>query len=328
MKKFYISFVFLLLAVGLFGQDVQTKDTFKPSGKPFVKIYTDFQRNFSGGKGRSLFAVTRAYMGYKYAFSKYLSAKVNLDVGNPGFGRLQMTAYLKNAYVQYKQKGLTARLGLIDTYIFHLQENTWGKRYLFKSFQDRYAFGPSADLGVSLAYQLNSFISADFSILNGEGYKRIEVDSTLKYAIGVTLKPTKTLTFRVYYDYMYKQAAQQTLSFFMAYTGGNWIVGAEYNKQYNHTMFPGRTYSGYSFYATHYFKKINVFGRYDYISSVTLANEDNPWNFAKGGQAIVAGVEFSPVKGIKISPNYQYWKPRDTSRSSISGIYLSVEIKF
>jgi len=324
MKKLYLFLISLLLFVNLFGQNIQTDDTFKPSGKPFVKIYTNFQRNFSGGKARSLFAVTRAYLGYKYAFSKNFSAKVNLDVGNPGVGRLQMTAYLKNAYVQYKKNRLTARLGLIDTYIFHLQENLWGKRYLFKSFQDRYGFGPSADLGVSLAYQLNSFISADFSVLNGEGYKRIEVDSTLKYTVGITFTPTKTLTFRVYYDYMYKQAAQQTLSFFLAYTGGNWVAGAEYNKQYNHTMFPGRTYSGYSFYVTRYFKKINIFGRYDNISSVTLANEDNPWNFAKGGQAVVAGVEFSPVKGIKISPNYQYWKPRDTSRSSISGVYLSV----
>ena len=163
----------LLLFADLFGQNVQTKDTFKPSGKPFVKIYTDFQRNFSNGKGRSLFAVTRAYLGYKYAFSKHFSTKVNLDVGNPGFGKLQMTAYLKNAYVQYNKNGLTARLGLIDTYIFHLQENIWGKRYLFKSFQDRYGFGPSADLGVSIAYQLNSFVSVDISILNGEGYKKI-----------------------------------------------------------------------------------------------------------------------------------------------------------
>lgn len=328
IKKFYASTIFLLLIVEVFGQNPQTKDAFKPSGETFVKIYTNYHSNFTNGTTRNLFEVTRAYMGYKYSFTKYFSAKANLDIGNPGFGKLQMTAYLKNAFVQYKRNGLTARFGLIGTYIFNSQESQWGNRYLFKSFQDQNGFGPSADLGLSLAYQLNSFMSVDFAVLNGEGYKRIEVDSTLKYTVGVTLKPVKTLAFRIYYDYMNKQAAQQTLSFFLAYTGTKWKGGAEYNKQYNHSMSSGKDYSGYSFYATYYFKKIDIFGRYDYLSSVTLANQLNPWNFAKDGQELIAGVEFSPVKGVKVSPNYQLWKPRDAAKSSVSGAYLSLEIKF
>ena len=146
--------------------------------------------------------------------------------------------------------------------------------------------------------------------------------------MGVTLKPTKALAFRVYYDYMNKKAAQQTLSFFLAYTGAKWKGGAEYNKQYNHGMSSGKDYSGYSFYATYYFKKVNIFGRYDYLSSVTMANEVNPWNFAKDGQEFIAGIEFSPVKGVRISPNYQLWKPRNRAKSSVSGAYLSLQIKF
>ncbi|GMT45907.1 MAG: hypothetical protein IEMM0006_1739 [bacterium] len=327
-KNLPLSIIFLLLFSSMFGQSGQAKDEFKPSGKSFVKIYTNYHSNFTNGTTRNLFEVTRAYMGYKYSFSKYFSGKVNLDVGNPGVGKLQMTAYLKNAYVQYKKNGLTVRIGLIGTYIFNFQESHWGNRYLFKSFQDQNGFGPSADLGVSIAYQLNSFVSADFSVLNGEGYKRIEVDSTLKYTMGVTLKPTKALAFRVYYDYMNKKAAQQTLSFFLAYTRAKWKGGAEYNKQYNHGMSSGKDYSGYSFYATYYFKKVNIFGRYDYLSSVTMANEVNPWNFAKDGQEFIAGIEFSPVKGVRISPNYQLWKPRNRAKSSVSGAYLSLQIKF
>ncbi len=328
IKNISLSIIFLPLFSSAFGQNGQTKDGFKPSGKPFVKIYTDYHSNFTNGTTRNLFEVTRAYMGYKYSFSEYFSGKVNFDVGNPGVGKLQMTAYLKNAYIQYKKNRLTTRFGLIGTYIFNLQESQWGNRYLFKSFQDQNGFGSSADLGISIAYKLNSFVSADFAVLNGEGYKRIEVDSTLKYTIGVTLKPAKTLMFRIYYDYMNKQAAQQTLSFFLAYTGARWKGGAEYNKQYNHGMSFGKDYSGYSFYATYFFKKINIFGRYDYLSSVTMANQANPWNFAKDGQVLIAGVEISPVKGVKVSPNYQLWKPRNKAKSSVSGAYLSLEIKF
>ncbi len=328
MKRLSSSIIFLLLIANLFGQNSQTKDAFKPSGKPFVKVYTNYHSIFTNGTTRNLFEVTRAYMGFEYSFSKYFSGKVNLDVGNPGVGKLQMTAYLKNAYVQYKKDGLTARIGLIGTYIFNFQESQWGNRYLFKSFQDQNGFGPSADLGISLAYQLNSFVSADFSVLNGDGYKRIEADSTLKYTMGVTLKPTKTLAFRIYYDYMNKEAAQQTISFFLAYTGARWKGGAEYNKQYNHGMSSGKNYSGYSFYASYKLKKIKFFGRYDYLSSVKVSNALTPWNFSKDGQVLIAGVEVSPVKGVKVSPNYQLWKPRNTAKSSVSGAYLSLEIKF
>ncbi len=328
IKNISLGIIFLPLFSSLFGQNVQAKNEFKPLGKPFVKIYTDFHRNFCEGKQHSLFEVTRAYMGYKHSFSKYFSGEVNLDVGNPGVGKLQMTAYLKNAFVQYKRNGLTASFGLITTYMYNFQESHWGNRYLFKSFQDQNGFGPSADLGVSLIYQLNSFVSIDFAVLNGEGYKKIEVDSTLKYTLGVTLRPAKTLAFRVYYDYMYKQAAQQTLSFFLAYTGIRWKGGVEYDKQYNHDMSSGKDYSGYSFYATYYLKKINIFGRYDYLSSVTMADQVNPWNFAKDGQVLIAGVEVSPVKGVKVSPNYQLWKPQNRAKSSVSGAYLSLEIKF
>jgi len=317
------------MVANLFGNSPQTKDTFKPSGKPFVKIYTNYHSNFTNGTIRNLFEVTRAYLGYKYSFSRYFSAKANLDIGNPGVGKLQMTAYLRNAYVQYKKNRLTASFGLISTYIFSFQENHWGNRYLFKSFQDQNGFGHSADLGIGLVYQLNALLSVDFSVLNGEGYKKIEVDSTFKYTIGVTLKPVKTLAFRVYYDYMNKQAAQQTLSFFLAYTGRRWKGGAEYNKQYNHGMSLGKDYSGYSFYGTYYFnKKINIFGRYDYISSVTMSNQVTPWNFSKDGKEIIAGVEFTPVKGVKVSPNYQLWKPRDKAMPPVTGAYLSLEIKF
>lgn len=328
MKKLSFSTIFLLLIVNLFGQNIQTKKDFKPLGKPFVIIYTDFHSNFTRGKTRSLFEVTRAYFGYKYSFNKYFSGKVNLDVGNPGVGKLQMTAYLKNAFVQYKKDGLTAKFGLIGTTAFNFQESQWGNRYLYKSFMDEHGFAPSADLGVSVAYRFNSFLCTDFSVLNGEGYKLIKKDSSFKYAMGITLKPVKGLSFRLYYDYMNKHAAQQTLSFFLAYTGAKWKGGAEYDKQYNHKMVSGDNYSGYSFYATYYFKKINLFGRYDYLSSVTKTNQVNPWNFSKDGQVIIAGIQFSPVKGVKISPNYQFWKPRNTALHATSGAYLNFEIKY
>jgi len=328
MKKLSFTLILFFLIGSMFGQTTQTDSHYVPSGKVSAKIFTDFHSNFTNGGSASQFEVTRAYFGYGYAFSPYFSGQVKLDVGNPGVGGLQMTAYLKAAMVQYKRAGFTAQFGLIGTSAFNKMESQWGNRYLYKSFQDQNHFNPSADLGVSVAYKFNKVISADFSILNGEGYKKLQADSSFKYAFGITIKPIKSLSFRAYYDYMNKTAAQQTLSFFLAYTSSKLRAGVEYDKQSNHGMVSGKDYSGYSVFASYQLKKLKVFGRYDNLSSVTLVNQVNPWNFSKDGQVIIAGIEVSPVKGVKVSPNYQYWSPKNTAKPSLSGAYLSMQIKF
>ena len=329
MKGLFIIFIAITLSVSsMLGQTEQTPDNLKPSGKPFAKIFTNFHTNFSDNKTLSQFELTRVYLGYKYSFSKQWSAKANLDVGNPESGKLQMTAYIKNAFVQYENEGLTAQFGLIGTSSFKLQECIWGNRYMFKSFQDQYGMGPSADLGMSVAYHFCNFFSADVSILNGEGYKKIETDSTFKYTAGATFTPIKNFYFRVYYDYMKKDTAQQTLSFFAGYDGPKWTGGVEYNNQFNHGMSIGKNYSGYSLYTAYSFEKLKVYGRYDYLASVTLSGETDPWNLSKDGQQLIAGVEYTPIKGIKISPNYQLWMPKKSGSLSLSGAFLSLEISY
>ncbi len=199
---------------------------------------------------------------------------------------------------------------------------------MYKSFQDQYGFGSSADLGVSVEYEFNKFISADISVLNGEGYKKVENDSVFKYTAGITITPVKNLYFRAYYDHMDKKFAEQTMSFFAGYENKTWSAGAEYNRQANHLMKDGEDYSGYSFYAAYNLKKYRFYGRYDYLESKTLPSETEPWNIKKDGQVIIAGIQYTPIKGIKISPNYQLSIPRKSGVPSTSGVYLSLEINY
>lgn len=325
MKRITFGFILLFLVGSMFGQNTEK---FKPSGKLGVKIYSDYHAKFSNGGSSSAFEVTRAYFGYGYKISKYWSAAVKLDVGNPGVGGLQMTAYLKTAQVQYKKGGFKTQFGLIGTTAFNMMEGAWGNRYLYKSFQDQNGFNPSADLGALVSYQFAPFISADFSVFNGEGYKHLQADSTFKYAFGVTLTPAKGLSLRAYYDYMNKNAAQQTFSVFANYKASGVNLGAEYSQQSNHGMVEGKNYSGVSFWAEYQMKKVKIFGRFDHINSVTLTGQTMGWNYKKDGQTIVAGVEIAPVKGVKISPNLQVWTPKDSSQHSMTGAFLSTEIKF
>ncbi len=326
MKKIVITLILGLLA-GNFAYSQTNKD-FEPSGKASVKIFTNFHSNFSDGESQQAFEITRAYFGYGYNFSKHFSGKILLDVGNPGVGGLQMTAYLKNAMVTYKQNGLTVNFGLIGLSQFSIQEKAWGYRYLYKSFQDEHKFGSSADLGLHIAYKFDKAFSMDFTIVNGEGYKKIESDSTLRVGIGATVNPIKELSLRGYYDVIKKDdVSQQSLAFFAGYKGKDFSMGAEYNKQMNNKNIDGKDLTGFSIYGTIKLdNKWKFFGRFDDLASNELT--ENDWNIAKDGNVIIAGFEYTPVKGLKISPNYQGWNPKDESKKYMTGIFMNLEIAF
>ena len=304
-------------------------DEFKPGGKPFMKIFSNYHNTFSDGETASAFELTRFYLGYEYAFSKNFSAKANLDVGNPGVGSLQMTAYLKNAYLKYKANNFTVNFGLIGTNQFKVQEDAWGYRYLEKSFQDAYKFNASADLGVSIAYKFCDAFSADLIIANGEGYKKLQADSTFRTGFGMTATPVKKLTARAYYDFSSKDYTQSSIATFVGYAADNFSIGAEYNKQFNNSFNDGHDLSGTSFYTTvKASKKVKLFARYDNLTSNTLDGSTDNWNQSKDGQLYIAGLEYAPVKGIKLAPNFKGWSPADASKAFSSSLFLNCEIKF
>ena len=328
MKNQIICILALLFsATSLMAQE--TNEEFKPSGKPIVTIFSNAHSIFVDGVNTSAFELQRAYFGYEYALSPNFSTKVLLDVGDPGVGKLQMTAYLKNAFLNYKKGKMSVNFGLIGLNHFALQEKNWGFRYIMKPFQDEYGFGTSADLGASIDYKFADFISADFTVMNGEGYKKLQSDDTYKAGLGITVTPIKNLDIRFYSDYMKQEFAQQTYVFYAGYKSDNFRVGADYNIQKNQNLVENHDYSGFSVYsAVNLSKKFGVYGRLDYLTSETLEGASDPWNISKDGQAYIIGFEYAPVKGVKLAPNFRGWNPSDETKSFVSSIYLNCEIKF
>ena len=300
---------------------------FKPSGKAYMKVYTNYHSTWTDGEANKVFEIQRAYFGYRFQLSEFISGRLTIDVGDPHFGELEMTAYLKHAYVQYKKDRLTAQIGMIGLQQFRMQEDLWGGRYLYKSFMDEHNIGPSADLGAYVAYKIHEKVSADLTIANGEGYKKLESDTALKYSLGITVLPIDGLDLRASFDHMGQDSAQQTLAFYVGYRAEKITIGAEYNQQLNHKRINGHDLMGVSLYGSYNLKKIRLFGRFDMLSSPTLSTDTDPWNYAKDGQLIIAGVEFRPVKGLIVTPNYQGWVPANGGGVSHSA-YLSLEIKF
>ncbi len=309
--------------------NAQTDNEFTPYGKPLVLVFSNVNASFNKNGNSKAFEITRAYLGYEYFFSRNISSRVNLDVGDPGVGKLQMTAFLKNAYLQYKNNKLSARIGMIGTDQFKIQEKQWGYRYIYKSFQDEYSFGPSADLGAAGEYSPSKLVSFDVSVLNGEGYKKLQSDSTFKTTFGITLKPFKGFVLRGYYDIMKHNYAQTSYALFAGYTYKTFRAGVEYNMQKNNGMINNHDFSGISVYtALQLNDKYSLFARYDYLWSKTISLQGDPWNYNKDGQLFMAGFDYSPVRGVKLAPAYLGWSPRNKSLSYTSKIALNIEIKF
>ncbi|MEN8118523.1 MAG: hypothetical protein ABFS16_16185 [Bacteroidota bacterium] len=325
------TFLLLLLVQGIitmgFSQNIF--EEFNPNGKPLALIFTNFHTSSFDGETTPEFENTRAYLGYEYNFSENFYAKVVFDVGNPkdGAGH-ELSAFLKNAYIKYKKGKLKAYFGMISTTQFKVSEKIWGNRYMMKSYQDEYKFNSSADLGFNIDYKIADFISVDFSVLNGEGYKKVQADDILRPGLGTTIKPVKNVTARVFVDRMGKDVKQQSLATLLAYASAKLVVAGEYNYQKNNKMTDGQDMFGTSFYATYKPKSnVKLFARYDDLNSKNPEGGE-AWHIAKDGQLMLAGVEYSPVKGVKITPNVRVWNPDLEEVSNTTFLYLSVEIKF
>lgn len=323
-----LKLTFLLTAILPLSLNSQPGTDFTPHGKPVFLTFSNFHYAFNKDGGVPAFELSRLYLGYEYFFTNKVSARANIDIGDPGVGSLQMTAYVKNAFLLYKGNKFSGRIGMIGTDAYNLIEKQWGYRFIFKTLQDEYGFNPSADLGAAVEYTPFKFISFDASILNGEGYKRLQSDSVLKYTAGITLKPIKQLQLRAYTDIMKKDHLQNTLSLFTGYTTENFRLGLEYSTQKNNKMINNQDYSGISAFASlKIAEKFGILARYDHLWSGKIVNETDPWNYNNDGQLFITGLEYSPVTGIRIAPVFIGWKPANRARPFTSTPGLHFEVK-
>ncbi len=326
--------VIILLVAGLavlIIVPVQAQDTddFKPGGKPEVRIFTGFNSTFSDGENHTKFDVTRAYLGYGYNFSRTLSGRIVYDVADPSVGKLKFTGMLKFAYLRYQTGKLTVTGGMIPLPEFDHADKKWGYRYIFKPSHDEYGFGTAADLGLSVAYKIAPWITADVTLMNGEGFKLAEADSTLKTAVGVTLVPLRYISLRGYFDNMGRDGMNQhTAEVIAAYENKGTMLSAAYHYRQNHGLITGHNYHVISFNGRAPVSgKVTILGRYDYAASPKIGSEPDPWNLSKDGQLFLAGIEIALSPGVSLAPNYQGWKPASGDLPFISRFSISLDLK-
>ena len=294
----------LLVLIGLPTSAQQITD-----GQMIVNVFGNFHTGFGELNDVRGFELDRSYIGYQCALPGNLEVKAVMDIGqSKSVSDYHRIAYVKNAQISWKSGNWKLSGGLISTIQFNMQEKFWGYRYVMKSFQDEYKFGSSADLGISAAYQFNDNFMMDAIIVNGEGYKKVQVEDGLAYGLGMTAQVLENFSLRLYgglneatsgLDDSYNLAA------FVGYKDEDFSIGAEYNLYYNSGYTKDANQSGYSLYTSLKLSdKVSIYGRTDKL------NSKNDWNKANDGMLSLVGVDIKLNKYIQISPNFRGWTPK------------------
>lgn len=319
MKKTWIAaFAFGCLALQGTAQEVSNEK----KGDAIITVFSNLHSGLGKDNDDRGFAIERAYIGYRYQLPGNVTLQAVADVGkSKDVGDYNYLAYLKNAFVQWKHQKLTLTGGMISTTQFNLQEKSWGKRYVMKSFQDEYGFGSSADLGVSAAYDFTSKLSADVIVVNGEGYKKIQNGDGLLYGAGLTARPLTGLTVRVYGGFNEASKNQESnmvnAAAFIGYKHTDFNLGVEYNYQTNASYTDGHDQQGVSaFAAARIARNVEVYGRWDYL------NSKSGWNASEGNAGLL-GADFKLGKYVKLSPNVRIKAPKADDASNSYYAYLN-----
>jgi len=328
MKKILI-ITLLIISVKGFSQE-------DSAGKPNFKVFWNFNNNFTEDVSKkTAFELKRVYLGYSYKFDDKISGKITYDIGSNSGGSAY-TAYVKVAQLDWKMTPkVKVSLGLIGNKQFKGQENLWGYRYVFKSFQDEYKFGASADLGINSEFKLSQKLTMNVFFLNGEGYKNVQDnDGNIRQGISFFYSLPKGFETRLYFDsHAIEDASAITnTSLFVGHKGDGGRFGLEYNSISNARNYKssseGYDRDGFSIYGSKKLSKnYEIFARYDQISSNTLDGDSNAWNYNNDGSLLMFGAEYKAVKGVKLNLNYRLFNHDNSVINNKSILSLNAEFK-
>ena len=317
MKRIKI-LIALLVLLGLPVSAQQIAD-----GQMIVNVFGNFHTGFGQLNDVRGFELDRSYIGYQQNLPGNLEIKAVMDIGqSKSVSDYHRIAYIKNAQISWKNGNWKLSGGLISTIQFNMQEKFWGYRYVMKSFQDEYKFGSSADLGISVAYQFNDNFMMDAIIVNGEGYKKVQVDDGLAYGLGLTMNLLDGLSIRLYGGM--NEASEEglenayNLATFVGYKNKDFSIGAEYNSYMNSGYVSDANQSGFSVYSSQKLNdKVSIYARADQLTS------KDDWNKANDGMFSLVGVEIKLNKYIQLSPNLRVWTPKADGMKDEYMAYIS-----
>ena len=309
MKKlsvYTISLIMLILSSGsLQGQD---STAYVPKGQIYGDLFLNTNYNFDSGQ--TSFRLNRLHFAYKYNFNDNLyfngmieSAREDYDPNTDYNGITNLFEFC----LGFKLNKLQGRFGLISTELNQQQQELWTFRYVDKVFADKYGFAPTNDFGFIVIYKPVDAVQIDFSMVNGEGHKNFQIDSTQRYSLGLSFKPYNKFVARIYSDVQFFGSLQQTnLIGILGYHTEALYIGTEWNQQFNSNRTVGYQKSGISAYLSfNITKDYQFFSRYDFVQSNKPAGMPDPWNLTNDGSLAIVGLQYILTKQISLAIDYR-----------------------
>jgi hypothetical protein len=330
MKKFLSVIIIMLVE-----WQIIFNQTVSPTVHPITEIFTDFHLNLNDTSGTTGFGLNRAYLGLNFIpEDNHFSSIIIINIGKPedlapGSEPRRYT-FIREASISYSTEKLKLNFGITGTRLFNFQQKFWGKRYIANTYQSLNGYGFVADLGIALDYQLSDIVKADITVMNGEGYSNIQLDNSIRTAMGFTITPASNLAFRLYGDFTRVKSLWQPMFIgFAGFKSDKFTIGAEVTYKSNLDLIRGHHAWGISGTgAISLAEKTEVFARYDYSSSVIASDEVQRWNYLNDGNFFVAGIQHTFNEYVKIALDYQGTKPYDSDRQKSEAIFINALFKF
>jgi hypothetical protein len=329
MKKAFPVLFLLLINIHL-----AKSQTAAIQGKPIAEIFADFHYNLDDSLKTTGFGLNRAQFGYNFLPTGYFSGTIIVNIGVPedlAAGSVHRRyAYFREASITYAKDKLNMSFGITTTRLFDFQQKFWGKRYIANTYQSINGYGFVADLGVVMDYKFNDVVTADVTIMNGEGYSDLQLDNSLRTSAGVTISPVKPLAIRLYGDISRPHGVlQYTLIGFAGYKNELITIGAEASYKSNLDMLEGHDAWGLSATGSvSLSKKTEIFVRYDYSTSVIAHGDILEWNYNNDGRFAVYGFQYTFNPNFRIAIDYQGTFPTDSGKQVSDAIFLNLHFRF
>ena len=329
MKKILIICLFVTIAtVQVLSQ---SNDSTKISFEPLFLIYSNFHQGLTESAHESNFDVKRAYLGCDSNLNNGFSGFVKIDIGSPDdasqYSLIKRDAYLRNVGVSYNKNKFKINFGIIDNQQHKTQERFWGKRYIYKSFLDEYDFHPSTDLGFNIQYSPFKNLRFEAGMMDGEYLCNDAGLLKYVYNFGIDYSPIEIIKLKLHSSYTSRANDIITSGIFLGISPIKSLrIGGEYNIQAELINNDEHIAYGYNAFVVYDItKRINLFARYDALSSNMLTGYTAHHNLDIDGTAIIAGVEYIFNKNFRMSLNYQDWTPDNPTIEKTSYIFLNLE---
>lgn len=331
---FFLSAGFLFV---IMGQD-SNENKGKLSGLAFGDYYGIVKNHNTKIKDQHGFWFRRIYFTYDYTFDSEWSSRFRLEMSNEGDFKSneEMIPIVKDAWLRYKFANQSIYLGLSGTPTFGLIEDTWGYRSVEKVPVDLYKMGSSKDFGIAGkgSFDKEGIFNYHLMFSSGNGNKQ-EIDKGKSGMLSLSAILKNGFMIEAYGDYADQKGNTDTymLQGFVAYKAEMFRVGFQYSYQWTEQIDANdrslRVLSG--------FFTVNLS---EYFSLILRGDRTLDANPKAGGIAyipldpnskftlIIFGIDFHPIKNVKLIPNIEFVKYDENSTGITPGDDLFARITY